>query len=1564
MEANKFSCYVIGGDSLLIQCAEILLDGGHDLKAIITSNPRIERWARERKVAVVAADAEYKAALAREPFDYLFAITHLSILPDDVISLPRRAAINFHDGPLPHYAGLYTPAWALIQREASYGITWHVMTPGIDEGDLLKERRFELAAGETSLTVNTKCFELGIESFGELVGELAAGTSQRRTQDRSQRKYYGKHQRPDAACTLRWSQSAADIDALVRALDFGQYENPLGLAKLAHGGRVYGVARCRIEEPASPAPPGTLIGFDEEQLRIATADGAIALSGFSTPAGEPVAAKAIVAELALVPGTLLNVLDADVAERLTKLNRDLVRSEGNWQRRLARLDPLEIPYASGEGARGAEARASFELPVPDALLAKLGQMAPADAATVAVAAFLARLGGKPRFDVAFSDAQLRASVAGLTPWVATVVPMRVDAPADADLLNLGDKLSAELAKLRRWGTYLLDAIARKPELRARPELRAGSALPVAIVQGTASDAAADARGALVAFAIAGDGRRCVCSYDPQALRPREAAALQGQLTAYLADLAQRPDAPLASLSLLSAADRKRILNDWNQTGVDYRRDACVHELVQEQVERTPDAVALAFERDQLTYRELNARANRLAHYLRGLGVGPDKLVGVYIERSLDLIVAILAVQKAGGAYVPLDPAYPRDRLAFMIEDSGVAVLLTQAALEGQLPPHAARVVRVDADPKIAEQPDGNPQSGVRPENLAYVIYTSGSTGKPKGVMVEHRNVANFFSGMDPVIAHEPPGTWFAVTSLSFDISVLELFWTLARGFKLVVFLDRERGADPAAVVRGPQRKLDFSIFMWGADDQVSANKYDLMLKAARFADERGFSAMWTPERHFHAFGGPYPNPSVTGAAIAAVTSRIQVRAGSCVVPLHHPARVAEEWAVVDNISRGRVGISFASGWQPDDFLLRPESFKESKRIMAESIEQVRRLWRGEKLSFMGPLGKPVEILTQPRPVQKELPYWVTTAGSPETYRLAGAMGANVLTHLLGQTVEEVGEKIRVYRKAREDAGFDPATGIVSLMLHTFVGENVDEVRELVREPMKSYLRSSVTLIKNFAWAFPAFKRPKGQEAKPEDIDLNSLTVEELDAILEFAFERYFETSGLFGTVETCLAMLDRVRAAGVDDIACLIDFGVPTAKVTAALEHLAAVRSRANEGVAEAGAAGEDLSLPGQFARHGVTHMQCTPSMARMLLMSDTGRKALRSLKHLMIGGEAFPVALARELTGLSGPTVTNMYGPTETTIWSSTHRVQPAAESIPIGRPIANTQMYVLDGGLAPVPVGVPGELFIAGDGVVRGYLNRPELTAERFVRDPHAARQAARMYRTGDVARFRDDGAIEFLGRSDHQVKIRGYRIELGEIETALNQQPAVREGVVVAREDTPGDQRLVAYLVPEGKEPSSGDLRDALRAKLPEYMVPAHFVVLDKLPLTPNGKIDRKALPAPDAVAPRAEAQYVAPESDLEQAIVDAWRETLGVQKVGVRDNFFDLGGHSLLVVRLHRRLQPVVPRPLSITDLYRFPTIASLAEHLTAEPGSSGIDRSEDRAKLRLEMRNRRRRGRDA
>ncbi|MDE3066463.1 MAG: LLM class flavin-dependent oxidoreductase [Verrucomicrobiota bacterium] len=362
-----------------------------------------------------------------------------------------------------------------------------------------------------------------------------------------------------------------------------------------------------------------------------------------------------------------------------------------------------------------------------------------------------------------------------------------------------------------------------------------------------------------------------------------------------------------------------------------------------------------------------------------------------------------------------------------------------------------------------------------------------------------------------------------------------------------------------------RRPLGFSLFLWGNDDAPGRDKYRLMLEGAKYFDWNGFEAVWTPERHFHAFGSPYPNPCVTGAALAAVTGRLGIRAGSCVSPLHHPIRIAEDWAVVDNLSNGRVAIAFASGWQPNDFLLRPENHADKKRVMLEQIDQVRRLWRGEKLAFRNPFGQEVAIQTLPRPVQPELPFWVTTAGNPDTYRQAGELGANVLTHLLGQTLDDVTQKIAVYRQARKAAGHDPATGRVTLMLHTFVGGEDDGVCDLVRQPLKAYLRSSLKLLLGFAGLSPADKSSGGACETPQNMDLDRLPEEEIEAMLDFAFERYFETSGLFGTPATCLRMAERCKRAGVDEIACLLDFGVPTEQVMASLPFLNRVREQAND---------------------------------------------------------------------------------------------------------------------------------------------------------------------------------------------------------------------------------------------------------------------------------------------------------------------------------------------------------------------------------------------------------------
>ncbi len=609
-----------------------------------------------------------------------------------------------------------------------------------------------------------------------------------------------------------------------------------------------------------------------------------------------------------------------------------------------------------------------------------------------------------------------------------------------------------------------------------------------------------------------------------------------------------PERPLEGIEVLPEAERRLVVEEWNRTERPYPRGLCIHELFAAQAERTPEAVAVVFEDDALTYRELDARADRLARRLAGLGAGPEVRVGICLERSAGMVVAMLAVLKAGAAYLPLDPAYPADRLAYMLADSGARVLVTQASLRGLLPAEGVRTVRVDADAaEVAAEPDVAPRTAVAPENAAYVIYTSGSTGRPKGVVVTHANAAAFFAGMDGVVGGPAPGTWLAVTRIGFDIHVLELLWTLARGFRVVV----------------------------------------------------------------------------------------------------HP-----------------------------------------------DVEQ-----------------------------------------------------------------------------------------------------------------------------------------------------------------------------------------------------------------------------------------AGADGALARSIRRHGVTHLQCTPSLAA-IVVAESGVEALSGLERVFLGGEALPAGLAAQIHAVLPDGLVNMYGPTETTVWSATHALTGVEGIVPIGRPIANTRVYVLDDGLRPHPVGVPGELYVAGDGVTRGYLDRPGLTAERFLPDPFAGEAGSRMYRTGDRARWRRDGVLEYLGRLDEQVKVRGFRIEPGEVEAALATHPQLRESVVVAREDATGDRRLVAYVVAEqAAAVEAAELRAHLASRLPEYMVPSVFVALESLPLTPNGKLDRRALPAPE-LGSGAE-RYVAPRAPTEEVLAEIWAETLRLERVGVTESFFELGGHSLLATRVISRVRRVFGVEVPLRALFEGPTVAELA-----------------------------------
>jgi amino acid adenylation domain-containing protein len=609
-----------------------------------------------------------------------------------------------------------------------------------------------------------------------------------------------------------------------------------------------------------------------------------------------------------------------------------------------------------------------------------------------------------------------------------------------------------------------------------------------------------------------------------------------------------PDRPLWTLPLLQPAEWEQ-LAAWNATQRIYPQDQCVHDLVQAQVRRTPQALAVVFGTEKLTYEELNGQANQWAHYLRGLGIGPDSLVGLCVERSLNMVVGALAILKAGGAYVPLDANYPQERLAAMLADAQPAVLLTEESLRDRLPAMAAPLVYLDADRhQAARCPTEDLIGESKPQNLAYVIYTSGSTGRPKGVEVTHGSVVNFLRSMAESPGLTPDDVVPALTTLTFDIAGLEIFLPLTVGARVVV-VDRQTGADGVA----------------------------------------------------------------------------------------------------------------------------------------------------------------------------------------------------------------------------------------------------------------------------------------------------------LSTLLE----------------------------------------------------------------------------------RCGATVVQATPATWGLLL--DTGWRGQAGLK-VLCGGEALPRPLADRLLA-TGVELWNVYGPTETTIWSTLSRVLPGAGAVAIGRPIANTQVYLLDAYAQPVPVGVAGELCIGGAGLARGYRNRPALTADKFVPDQFGSECGARLYRTGDLARYRSDGTLECLGRLDHQVKVRGFRIELGEVEAVLSQHPAVRAVAVVVREDLPGDKRLVAYVALEGEQAVPGsDLRDFVKEKLPEYMVPGAVVCLDQMPLTPNGKIDRNRLPSP----PASETGPVgsAPRTLEEEVLAEIFARVLGLKAVGIQDHFFERGGHSLLAARVIAQVRDVLSIELPLRAIFATPTVEGLAGQLAA------------------------------
>ena len=1555
--ASSLAAVFVGSDTLLLQCLDSWRERGNTVACVLTDTDKVRRYCAENGLRCLPVDDQTQQALANVAFDYLFAITWLRLLPSELLALPRQLAINFHDGPLPRYAGLNATCWSLLNGESEHAVTWHVIEDKADTGDILVQQVFPIAADDTAFTLNARCFAFGTQSFGELCNQLANGTATGRAQDLTRRSYFARHQRPHALAVIDFAQPVQAVSRLVRAFDHGGYQNPIAVAKVRAKNGVF--VPSRIETVAAntsatnasvPTVPGTVVAVTAEFVQIACADGDIKLLAPRCLRGLPLTVDAL-RRYGVVVGDVLPA--ADVAERdaWTDLGAVAAPGESAWVQALRELVALSVPDGLPNDGEAEPAEVVVDVPADDA-----------QHAAALCAAFLLRSVGAVEGDqitagLGYADAGSVPAIAGATDLAVACPPAMF---AVADSVSVADALQSirtTMAATSTRGPLLRELVLRRADalsnaVTIEPPVRVtvGVDLPVAA--------------STLTFAVAEDGSVRL-RYDALALPVAKAVEMAARLTVFARAAAADSSGRLTQTAVLDEVELQRLLHTWNDTATVAIPEPCVHRQFEQQVQACPDRSALQCDGAAMTYRELQIAVTRLAGWLRGRGVNTGDRVGICTGRGFGMVTAALAVMRCGAAYVPLDPSYPRDRLAFMAEDAELAALIVDQSSVASAPAVSCPRIDLDADRDAIAGADMLLDDGANGEHLAYLIYTSGSTGRPKGVMVRHRNAANFFVGMDHVLGADrddhQPGVWLAVTSLSFDISVLELLWTLCRGFTVVLHAGGDQ-SPPAAAPKPSTRPVSFSMFYFASDEgEFAEDKYRLLMEGAKFADQNGFEAVWTPERHFHAFGGLYPNAAVVSAAVAAITKNVGIRAGSCVATLHHPIRIAEDWSLVDNLSHGRVGIAFAAGWHGRDFVLKPENFADRKGAMMRTMAQVHALWRGEEVEFPGHDGKPQAVRTLPRPVQKKLPTWVTVAGNPETFRLAGESGSYVLTHLLGQSVQDLEQKLDVYHQAWRKAGHS-GDGRVTLMLHTFVGEDESKVREIVREPMKEYLRSSLDLVKQAAWSFPAFKNKVDKPGEMDELLNGGLTPADFEALLDFSFERYYQQSGLFGTPESCVAIIDRLRAIKVDEVACLVDFGVPTDLVMASLPHLQELKRRcdtatAADVVAEQSAPEPSKSIPQLITQHKVTHFQCTPSMASMLLLDPEAIPAFGSLQQMLVGGEALPSATARQLQAVV-PVLHDVYGPTETTVWSTTHVVGDE-EPVPIGKPMRNQQVYVLDPHLQPVPIGGVGELWIGGDGVTAGYFRRPELTDERFRPDPfrklagssQAADSDAKIYGTGDLVRFRDDGVLEYLGRKDLQVKVRGYRIELGEIEAALSQHSSIREVVVVARRDG-GDARLVAYYVARKDAATADQLREHLRHSLPEFMVPGHFVAMPDLPRTPNLKVDRLALPAPEAVASAARTAVVSAANETEDAILAIWKQSLGTDDVGVEDNFFDSGGHSILAVKVHREIAQRLGVDLQVTDLFRFTTVRALAKHLqTGKSQPTAAQQAMERAKGR-------------
>jgi len=956
-------------------------------------------------------------------------------------------------------------------------------------------------------------------------------------------------------------------------------------------------------------------------------------------------------------------------------------------------------------------------------------------------------------------------------------------------------------------------------------------------------------------------------FEPATIR-RMLEHFKNLLHSIVADPGQR----VAQLPLLSEAEQRQVVVAWNDTEQDFPQEQCIHNMFETQVERSAELTAVVYEQEKLSYRELNRRANQLAHYLQKLGVGADVPVGLYFERSVDMIVALMAILKAGGAYVPLDVFYPRDRIAFIMKDAGIKVMLTQAALATDIPSFDGRVVCLDGDwDAISAEPENNPDSVVLPQNLAYIIYTSGTTGKPKGVAITHQSVMNLNAALNKEVYASEQGSRLRVSvngPLAFDTSVKQVV-QLLNGHTLYIIPDEVRLDGDALLNYLNNKELD--VF------DCTPSQLQLLIESGKL-NTKGFNPS-------HVLIGGEP-------IYEAMWHDLLKSKGTNFYNVYGPTE-----CTVDATIRS-VGVRST--------LSKHERTRYARQILLEDwgLETQERI-KNLKVFVAGAGGSGSPILTQ--------------------LALIGVGHIKIvdfdvvdLSNLNRQFLHCVTEDSRI--------GVSKAISAKKTLLNINPNIDVEIVEAQITEDNIDELVGDANIIFDSVDDFPtkfALSKCAVRKGIPHlfygMMDINSFggifyppkapcfhCLFDYHKVLEMKEIEQFRSDESPKKLPTPVFCAPVVASAGfmmTEALKILLGIGEP------AFGKFFFFLQKGNNKISDS---------------RGVQGIR--------YWMSQHFQDTLKRHNYFWEQG-GWRGNYVEEFEVTPDPDCPNCAHQQHRHVSYSIPTNGAIADRPVLGRPIANTEIYIVDRNMNPVPVGVPGELLIGGVGLARGYLNRPELTAEKFVPHPFSNKPGARLYRTGDLAKYLPDGNIEFLGRVDHQVKLRGFRIELEEIEATLKKYSDISEAAVLIKEQSLTDKRLVAYIVPANEHaPDLDDLRDFLSKQLPDYMIPASFTMIDAMPLTTNGKIDRKALLKAEDSYMVGKRKFVAPRTPNEEIVANIFAKVLKIKQVSATDNFFELGGHSLLATQLISRIRDAYQVELPLRMLFESATVESLAANI--------------------------------